>query len=78
MTEEPTYLSGEAIRVGDVVLIGTWNGIVESIITEGCPQWSDYWKDETGEGVMLVGPQFGRLFNDFHDEDLVFVSRSDT
>ena len=76
--KEPTYLSGEAIRVGDVVRIGDWDGTVEEIIAEGCPLWAEYWKDETGEGVMLVGPEFSSLFNPFHDEELILVQRKRT
>ena len=72
---EPTYLTGEPIHTGDVVKIARWDGVVEDIITEGCDGWADYWRDATGEGIMLVGPAFGRLFTDFHDEDLRFIQR---
>lgn len=68
---------GEEIREGDFVRIGEWEGTVEQVVTEGCPNWEDFWKSETGEGVMLVGPKFGRMFSDFHDEDLVFVKRKE-
>ena len=78
MTTEPTYLSGEPIREGDVVRIGDWDATVEHLVVEGCPRWDEYWKDVTGEGVMLTGPRFGRLLNRFHDEDLVFVRRRGT
>ena len=76
MKREPTYLSGEPIQLGDSVRIGDWGGTVEEIIVEACPQWDEYWKAETGEGVMLVGPKFGRLFNRFQDEELVLVHRN--
>jgi hypothetical protein len=72
---EPTYLSGEPIHKGDVARHGSWGAVVEDIITEGCDGWSDYWRDATGEGVMLVGPAFGRMFTKFDDEDLSFVRR---
>ena len=73
MSTEPTYLTGEPIREGDSVRIGEWNGTVKEIVVAGCLNWEEYWKDATGEGVMLVGPHFGRLFTDFHDEDLLFL-----
>jgi hypothetical protein len=72
---KPSYRTGELIQVGDWVKIGDLNGTVEEIVVAGCPLWEEYWKNETGEGVMLVGPQIGRLFNAFKDEDLVFVER---
>lgn len=75
MSTEPTYLTGEPIREGDSVRVYEWNGTVEEIILAGCPNWEEYWKDATGEGVMLVGPEFGRLFTDFHDEELLFLGR---
>jgi hypothetical protein len=77
MKKKPTYLSGEDIQEGDSVLIGEWEGTVERIVVEGFPQWEEYWKNEAGEGVMLIGAKFGRLFNKFQDEDLVFVKRKD-
>ena len=68
---EPTYCTGELICVGDIVRIGEWEGVVESIDTNGSPGYLDY----VGEGVMLKGPAFGRLHTKFHDEDLVLVRR---
>jgi len=70
----PTYLNGEPVREGDSVRIGEWEGVVESIITSDSVGWAHYWQD-LGEGVMLAGPAFGRLFTKFHDEDLVLVGR---
>lgn len=74
---EPTYLSGELIRRGDIVRLAAWDAVVEDIITEDCDGWADYWRDTTGQGVMLVGPAFGRLFTNFHDEDLFFLRRQE-
>jgi hypothetical protein len=74
MKSEPTYCSGEPIHEGDMVRIGAWDGIVESIITSQSAGWADYWSEQ-GEGVMLTGPAFGRLYTKFHDEDLVLVRR---
>lgn len=74
MKSEPTYRSGDPIREGDVVRHGEWDGVVESVITSDSPGWADYWRDK-GEGVMLAGPAFGRLYTRFLDEDLVFVRR---
>lgn len=71
----PTYLSGEPIRKGDLVRIGEYEGVVESVITCESAGWADYWHD-LGEGVMLAGPAFGRLYTKFNDEDLVLVGRS--
>ena len=73
----PTYLTGEEIKKGDHVCIGEYEGIVEEIVMEGCPDWEVFWKNETGEGIMLIGPKFGRMFNDFHDEDLNFIKRKE-
>jgi len=77
MNKKATYLTGEEIKEGDSVFIGDWEGTVEQIVTEGCQNWEDFWKNETGEGVMLIGPKFGRMFNDFQDEDLIFVKRKE-
>ena len=78
MKKKPTYSAGGTIRVGDSVRIGDWEGTVEEIIVAGCPLWDEYWRDDTGEGVMLTGPKFGRLFTKFCDEDLVLVNRDQT
>jgi hypothetical protein len=72
---KPTYHTGEEVEIGDHVKIGAMVGTVEEIVLPGCALWQEYWKDETGEGVMLVGPEFGRMFMDFGDEDLTFVGR---
>ena len=71
MNPEPRYCSGEPVRQGDVVRIGEWAGVVESVMTKDSPDFMDY----AGEGVMLTGPAFGRLFTRFDDEDLVLVRR---
>jgi len=74
MKAEPPYLSGEPVREGDSVRIGQWEGVVEWIITSDSAGWADYWQNQ-GEGVMLAGPAFGRLYAKFYDEDLVLVGR---
>ena len=71
MKREPKYASGKPIREGDVVRVGEWEGVVESILTKSSPGYMDY----VGEGVMLTGPAFGRLHTKFDDEDLVLVRR---
>ena len=71
MKREPTYRNGEPIREGDMVRIGQWDGVVDSINKKGSPGYMDY----VGEGVMLTGPTFGRLQTKFDDEDLVLVRR---
>lgn len=73
---EPTYCTGEPIRKGDAVLLGGTHAHVDEIILEGCDGWDSYWRDGTGEGVMLVGPDFGRLFTEFDDADLFFIARA--
>jgi hypothetical protein len=77
MKREPTYRSGEPILEGDMVRIGAWDGSVESIIKSQSAGWADYWA-EHGEGVMLTGAAFGRLYTKFNDEDLSFVRRKET
>ncbi|MBA4147477.1 MAG: hypothetical protein H0X66_05125 [Verrucomicrobia bacterium] len=74
MKPAPAYRSGDAICEGDVVRIGKWDGVVESIITKESAGWEDFFQEE-GEGVMLTGPTFGRLYTKFDDEDLVLVQR---
>lgn len=82
---EPTYVSGKPIRIGDVVRLNGWDATVDEIITEGCEGWADYWRDATGEGVMVVGQasgmgftKFGMAFTYLHDEDLIFVRRQES
>ena len=75
MKADPAYSTGEAIREGDSVRIGQLEGVIEFIMTSGSPGWADYWQAH-GEGVMLAGPAFGKLYTKFHDEDLAFVGRS--
>ena len=73
---EPKYSTGAPIQKGDAVMLGGTHAVVDQLILEGCDGWASYWRDATGEGVMLVGPDFGSLFTDFDDEDLFFVSRA--
>jgi len=73
MKREPTYRGGGPIHEGDIVRIGEWDGVVESINTEGSPGYME----DVGEGVMLAGPAFGKLHTKFEDEDLVFVRRKE-
>ncbi len=72
---EPKYSTGEPIRKGDIVMLGATHAVVDELILEDCDGWDSYWRDATGEGVMLAGPDFGSLFTGFDDEDLFFVSR---
>jgi hypothetical protein len=71
MNVTATYLTGEPIQIGDAVRIGDWDGVVELVITKGSTL-----VENIDEGVMLVGPLFGRLHTKFDDVDLVFVSRT--
>jgi hypothetical protein len=70
-----TYATGEPVLPGDVVHLGTWEGMVEELVREGGEGWAEYWRDATGEGVLLVGPAFGRLFTQVDDPDLHLVRR---
>lgn len=54
--------------------IGAWDGTVETIVTSESAGWTNYW-NEHGEGVILAGPAFGRLYTKFHDEDLILIRR---
>ena len=69
-----TYLSGEPIMIGDVIKLGSWNGTVVDVITEGSPGWVDC----IGEGIAIEGPAFGRIHTEFIDEDLIFCQRAAT
>ena len=73
---EPTYCSGEPVRIGDIVQYCESDYLVESVMTPQNPDWSDFW-EEQGEGVMLVGPALGRVYTKFNDEELIFIQRSD-
>ena len=55
-------------------MIENWSGKVDFIVTTESPQWEEYWKD-LGEGIMLEGPDFGRIFTKFNDLDVEFVGR---
>jgi hypothetical protein len=72
------YLSGEEIRVGDLITYAGESGIVEFVITEksGDPSM-DWYIDEFGGGIMIRAVRFGNLFIDDieNTEDLEFVSR---
>jgi hypothetical protein len=70
--EIPRY--GAPIRPKDRVRFSEWDGTVELIITRDSPDWEGYWK-KFGEGVMLNGPAFGRVYTKFDADDLNFVSR---
>lgn len=74
MKTEPTYLTGEPIREGDLIRVGEWEGVVEAIVTKASDGWADFWH-AIGEGVMLIGPAFGRLYTSFHDAELSFAGR---
>ena len=74
MKREPTYRTGDPIHEGDMVRFGEWEGVVETIITKESAGWEDYWQGQ-GEGVMLTGPTFGRLYTRFEDEDLILLQR---
>jgi len=64
-------MTGEPILKGDVIKLGSWDGMVVAVVTKDSPEWLDY----IGEGVTLEGPAFGRLHTEFVNEDLVLVHR---
>ena len=70
----PKYKSGETIIIEDNVKYDGDDGIIEDIITEDNPDWGNYW-NKLGTGVMVKCPKYGRVFVEFKNEDLVFVSR---
>jgi hypothetical protein len=75
------YQSGEEIRLGDQVRQDDMSAKVEFIVTDRTVDRAMNWYfEEYGGGVMLIGADFGRMFlgresllND--DGRLVFVSR---
>ena len=69
-----TYLTGEQILKGDVVKLGSLDGVVVAVVTKDSPEWIDY----IGEGITLEGPAFGRLHTPFVNEDLILVRRGTT
>jgi hypothetical protein len=71
MDTTPTYSTGEPILAGDVVLFGVEEGVVELVIAKGSPA-----EGYIQEGVMLLGPTFGRMHVKFGDEDLILVGRT--
>jgi len=75
MTKIARYNDGQEINAGDFVKIDDqWDGVVEEIILESSEAWDDYWKDH-GEGVMLTGEAFGRLFVGLIENELVLKRR---
>jgi hypothetical protein len=73
MKRQWKYISGEDIRVGDVVKIAHWDAVVVAVTTKDSPEWIDY----IGEGIMFEGPAFGRLHTEFINEDHVLIRRKD-
>jgi len=68
------YTTGETVRIGDVVSLGRWPGVVVALVTETHPDWSE----GTGEGVMFEGPDFGRLLTDTLGRDVRLIRRAAT
>lgn len=73
------YQSGEDIQKGDHILFHEEPGEVEFVTTKlGDSPDYDWYIQEYGGGVAIIGPSFGRVFISDVDntEDLIFVSRS--
>ena len=72
--------SGEAIQVGDRVLVHDEPGYIE-LICDPDQDPEDWYVKEFGGGVMVVEPKvFGRIFferPELADSHLEFVSRTD-
>ena len=75
MINQPTYLSGQPIHVGDRVKYEEREGEIELVITEQSPGWELYWH-ELGPGVMVKRPECGRVYVPFDDKGLEFVART--
>jgi len=73
MPEPWIYQTGETVRLGDIVRLGHWPGVVVALVTEGHPDWDE----ATGEGVLLEGPDFGRLFTPDLGRDVRWIRRGE-
>lgn len=74
------YSSGEEVLVGDVIEYAGDRATVELVVLRRTGEPGNDWHiDETGPGVMIQTPRFGRIFLQAdqvaEDEDLGFVSR---
>lgn len=66
------YMTGETVKVGDEVRLGHWPGVVVDLVTEDHPGWTE----ADGEGVLLEGPDFGRLLTNTLGRDVRLVRRA--
>jgi hypothetical protein len=66
------YSTGDTVRIGDVVRLGHWPGVVVELVTEVHPDWNP----TTGEGVLFEGPDFGRLLTQDLGNDVRLIRRS--
>ena len=66
------YRTGETARIGDVVSLGHWPGVLVELVTEAHPDWSP----ATGDGVLFEGPDFGRLFTQDLGKDVRLIRRA--
>ena len=66
------YSTGDTVRIGDVVRLGHWPGVVVELVTEVHPDWNP----TTGEGVLFEGPDFGRLLTQDLGNDVRLIRRA--
>ena len=66
------YSTGDTVRIGDVVSLGHWPGVVVELVTEAHPDWNP----TTGEGVLFEGPDFGRLLTQDLGNDVRLIRRA--
>lgn len=74
------YCSGEEIRKGDRIRLGTEYGVIEFIADPAISDPDTRWYvEEHGDGVMLSVERLGLVFADHpqEDDELEFVSRGD-
>ena len=64
------YTTGEPVLEGDVVRLGTYNGVVVSVVQPGSPYWEDC------GGVSLDCADGIPIRLEYITEDLVLVNRT--
>ncbi|MFM7803917.1 MAG: hypothetical protein ACKPGK_05440 [Verrucomicrobiota bacterium] len=69
------YTTGETVRIGDVVRLGAWPGVVVDLVERPSSD-STGSSDDAGEGVLFEGPDFGRLLSATLGPDVRLVRRA--
>ena len=72
------YITGEEIRIGDIVEVAGARGTVAFVVKTG--QYSDKFPkavwDYLGEGFMVESQKYGLVHHPHADEDFVLVQRA--